>query len=275
MTAPAKAYRSVSQLKQYERCPMSYKLSRIDKVWQRPAAWLAQGSAVHEAAEAFERSGRTMTLDEAQNVFRESYSTHIGASTEHTPNFEYWFKSGPYAGSVDVERRYGIGLGQVEKYLDWYSSHPDEVIWIAPDGTPGIEIGFDIELDGVPIRGFIDAVIVNPGLAGDNDDGSPSPSLVVRDNKTGNQPGDDFQLAVYAVALAEQYGIEAPPDGDYWMGRSGKPTYPYDLTDWDRKKVSAKFKELDENIRAERFDPLPEASKCAFCDVALACQYRV
>lgn len=265
MTAPAaeKAYRSVSQLKQYERCPMAFKLSRIDKAWQRPAAWLAQGSAVHEAAEAFERSGRTMTLEAAQDVFRESYSAHIEASTEITPNFEYWFKSGPYAGAVDVERRYGIGLGQVEKYLDWYAGHTDEVIWIAPDGTPGIEIGFDIELDGIPIRGFIDAVIENEGGA-----------VLVRDNKTGNQPGDDFQLAVYGVALAEQFGISAPRYGDYWMGKSGKPTYPYDLTDWTRERVSAKFQELDENIRSERFDPLPSADNCNFCSVSLACKYR-
>jgi putative RecB family exonuclease len=266
-------HRSVSQINQYSRCPYSYKLARIDKVWQRPAAWLGQGSAVHEAAEAYEKSGRTMTLDEAQDVFRESYAKHINEACEVTPNLEWWFASGPYGGERDIERRFGIGLEQVERYIRWYEKHPEEVIWIAPDGTPGIELGFDIDLDGVLVRGYIDAVIQLPGLAGDNDDGSPRPEVLVRDNKTGNTPGDDFQLGVYGVALAEQFGIEPPQLGDYWMGKSGKPTYPYDLGEWTREAVTARFHELEANIAAERFDPDPEPSKCNFCDVALSCEY--
>ncbi len=251
----------MSQLKTYERCPYSYKLSRLDGVWERPAAWLAQGSAVHEAAEAWERSGRTMSLEQMQDVFRESYETHINKACETAPNFQVWFASGPYAGETDVERRYHIGLEQCDKYVRWYGNHPDEVIWVAEDGTPGIEIGFDIDLDGVMVRGFIDAVIKH----GD--------SVVVRDNKTGAQPGDSFQLAVYAVALAEQYNIVQPTTGDYWMGKSGKPTVPYDLSEWTRDKVAGKFKELEDNITAGRFDPLPESSKCRFCSVSYACEY--
>src|SRR5262249_30789572 len=51
----------------------SYYLARVKKAWQKPAAWLPQGSAVYEAAEAWERSGRTMSVEQAQDVFRESY----------------------------------------------------------------------------------------------------------------------------------------------------------------------------------------------------------
>jgi putative RecB family exonuclease len=252
-------HRSVSQLKLYERCPYAYKLSRIDKVGQRPAAWLAQGSAVHEAAEAWERSGRTLTLEETQDVFRQSYAQHINEACEETPDLTAWFASGPYGGEADIERRYQIGLEQVAKYIDWATNTPHEVIWIAPDGTPGIELGFDIDLDGVPVRGFIDAII-------ETDAG-----VSVRDHKTGNQPGDEFQLAVYAVALAQKFDITQPGSGDYWMGKTGKPTKPYDLTGWTREEVAAKFKELEENIQAGRFDPDPEPSKCRFCDVAWAC----
>jgi putative RecB family exonuclease len=271
VTTPAKpAYRSVSQLNQYERCPHSYYLSRVLKAWQRPAAWLAQGSAVHEAAEYWERSGRTATLEEVQEHYTESYERHINEALATTPNFQFWFASGPYRGEEDTSRRYLIGLEQVEKYLAWYAKWPEQAIWIAPDGTPGIEIGFDIELDGIPIRGFIDAVIQIPGYAG-----SAQPEVIVRDNKTGNSPGDDFQLGVYGVALAEQFGIDPPQRGDYWMGRSGKATIPYEIGEWTREKVSAKFQELEANLQAERFDPKPEASKCRFCDVALACEFRI
>jgi len=241
---------------------MAYKLSRLDKVWSRPAAWLGQGSAEHEAIEAWEKSGRTMTAEQTKVVFTESYEKHINQACETTPNFEAWFKSGPYGGQLDIERRYLIGLEQIDKLIGWYEKHPEEVIWVAPDGTPGIEIGFDIDLDGVQVRGFIDAIIEHP-----------TEGLIVRDLKTGNQPGDDFQLGVYSVGLAETYGIEPPQIGDYLMGKTGKPTYPYQIGEWTRERVSQAFRQLEDNIVAGRFDADPEPSKCRFCDVSWACDY--
>lgn len=254
---------SVSQYKQYERCPMAWYLSRVEKAWQRPAAWLPQGSAVHEAGEAWERSGRTMTLEEMQQVYTESYDNHVNTYCDVTPNLEWWFWSGPYNGEADINRRYDLGLQQCGRMLDWYGKHQDEVVWIAPDGTPGIELGFDIDLDGIEIRGFIDLIMSN--LCGDE--------IYVRDNKTGNKPGDDFQLGVYKVAMEVTHGAYAPT-GDYWMGKTGKPTKPYDLTDWTRETVRDKFVELQDNINAGNFPPDPEPSKCRFCDVSYSCQYR-
>ncbi|AGK87547.1 exonuclease [Mycobacterium phage HINdeR] len=259
-------HRSVSQLNQYNRCPYSYKLQRIDKEWQRPAAWTAQGSAVHEAIEAWENSHRTMSLQAMQQVFLTSYKKYINASCEITPNFQWWFASGPYDALKDIPRRMEIGLGQCEKYINWVQKHTEEVIWFTPDGTPAIELAFDIELDGIPVRGYIDAIIVvevKPGVY----------QLRVRDHKTGNQPGDDFQLGVYKVAIEIMYG-ESVPSGDYWMGKTGKATYPYDLTHWTRERVTARFKELESKISAGEFPPDPDPDKCKFCDVAFACSFR-
>lgn len=271
-------HRSVSQLKQFERCGHSYYLARILKCWQRPAAWLPQGSAVHTVCEHYEKrklAGDTMSLEEAQTLFGEEYAKEFSQYTEQTPNFEFWFKSGSYScadpdpGRNDVTRRFHIGMEQVQKFIAWTEGHPEEEIWHAPDGTPGIEIGFDIDLDGVPVRGYIDVVIRN------RDTGE----VFVRDLKTGNTPGDDFQLGVYSVALAEQFGIEPPQRGDYYMagkkGKKGAPTYPYAIGEWTREKVSEKFAELEADIQAERFEPKPEPSVCRFCDVNLACEYSL
>lgn len=262
MENPGKKYRSVSQLNLYNSCPHRYYLERIAKVWQRPAAWLAQGSAVHEALELFERSGRAMTLEEAQTSFSEAYSRYIEESTEITPNFEYWFASGPYRGEQDTARRHGIGLEQVERYFRWVDLCPPEKVWITPDGVPAVELKFDIELDGIPVTGFIDLVVTDHGGG-----------LIVRDHKTGNKPGDDFQLAVYSLAIAETYGIERPRYGDYWMGKSGKATYPFDLSDWTKERITERFRELDDGVKSERFDPDPEPQKCNFCSVRTSCSF--
>jgi len=257
-------YRSVSQYKTYTACPYQYYLQRIERAPQRPAAWLAQGTADHAAFEAYERSGRTMTLEDMQAVYSESYDEEINKICENTPDFDTWFASGPYGGRADTERRYQLGMDQCKRYIDWYEKHPQEVIWIAPDGTPGIELGFDIDLDGVQVKGYIDAVVVNA------DYGIEAP--IVRDNKTGNLPGDDFQLATYAVALNKTYSTDIAL-GDYWMGRTGKPTFSYDLSEWTEERLTDAFGQMDEGVRNEHFDPDPEPAKCRFCSVAQSCKY--
>jgi len=261
MTEPEQDHRSVSQYKTYEKCPYAWKLGKIDKVWSRPAAWLSQGSAVHEAAEAWERSNREMSLEDAQNVFRESYERHTNEMCEITPDFNRWFASGPYRGEQDIERRYGIGLQHVETYIDYYNNHPQEVIWVDPvTGVPGIELAFDILLDGILVRGYIDAVI------------SCGEDLIVRDLKTGNKPGDEFQLATYSVAVNEQYNIQ-PNRLDYFMSKTGN-TIEYSIDDWNKDRITTMFKELEDNIKEERFDAKPSKANCLFCDVSESCEFR-
>ncbi|MFE2997982.1 RecB family exonuclease [Nocardia sp. NPDC059246] len=254
---------SVSQYNQYGKCPYAWKLQRRDKVWERPAAWLPQGTAVHAAGEAYERSGRTLSLEQVKDVFRASYSEEVSKYTKETPNLSYWFRSGPYRGAQDIERRFGIGLEQCEKYVTWYDKHPEQVAWTAPDGTLGVELEFDLDLDGVLVKGFIDKV----GHDTKRD------VMYVRDNKTGKKPPeDDMQLGTYKVAVETTYGVEVP-EGDFWMGSTGKPTIARDLKEWTRERVTEKFHELADNIKQERFDPDPETSKCMFCSVSASCAF--
>lgn len=256
----APPHRSVSQVHQYERCAYSYKLGRIDKVWERPAAWLAQGSAVHDAHEAWELSRRQMPLDAMEDVYRAAYGGYIDSMLESTPNIDWWFPSGPYEPMVDIERRFGIGLEQVAKIPAWYASHPEEVLWIAPDGTPGVELSFDIDLDGIRVRGYIDAIIDN------------GEEIIVRDVKTGTQPGDDFQLGTYAVALSKEHDLLSFR-GDYWMARTGKPTIPYDLRYWGEERVTEVFHEVNDAIERGDFPPVSDPKICRMCSVAWACPH--
>lgn len=250
-------YRSVSQVNQYLACPWQYKLQRRDRAWQRPAAWFPQGLGVHGAVEAIEKSGRTLSLDEALEVYDREYSASVARWTEESPNFEVWYWSGPYSGEVDLERRYHLGREQVERYMAFIANNPG---WKPDryDGELAIELPFRVWFGDVEVRGFIDNVTDNEPV----------------DVKSGNKPGDDFQLGTYAGFLEQRYGIKRR-NGWYWMGRTGKLTKPYDLSDWSQQKLADVYGEVDALILAEEFDPKPEKSKCRFCSVSADCAFSL
>jgi putative RecB family exonuclease len=283
--------RSVSQVKSYLEslggCRYAYFLKRIVQAWDRPAAWLPMGLAVHEAAEFWEKSGRKATLAEVEAKFAESYREHTERLEKDTANTDVWFPSGPYFGQVDIDRRFKIGLEQTRAYVDYYvNQQPGEVVWITPSGEPAIEFGFRFQLDGVEIIGYIDQVVqVRPPrprtasgavskakatVAGWNE----LPDLLrLRDIKTGKSPGDTMQLKVYSEAVLDNLGVEIT-HGDYWMGKQGGPTQAYDLREMSRDQLSELFVTMNEGVRAENFDPSPSEDKCRFCGVSAACIYR-
>ncbi len=93
-------------------------------------------------------------------------------------------------------------------------------------------------------------------------------------SRQGNNPGDAFQRGVYSVAVEDRCGGRARG----WRlldGSVGKADVPFDLSGWTRETVAAKFRELEDNIEAGRFDPDPEPDKCNFCSVSYACRFAV
>lgn len=254
-------HRSVSQYNSFNRCAYAYKLQRIDKVWQRPASWLSQGLGVHVALEEWERSGRTLSIEKLVELYQEEFARSIDEQAEDTPNFEFWFGSGPYRGPEDIERRFAVGEDQLRRMVAWAEDHPDQKPWVTPEGEPAIEFEFLVDLGGVPVKGFIDLIVDSP-------DG-----LIVRDYKTGARPGDIFQLATYAEAVRIKHG-ETPELGDYFMGKAGKPTKTIRITEQDREEVHKGFEQLEKDIQAEKFEPNPSRNVCAMCSVKDSCEFR-
>ena len=248
---------SVSQYNEYNRCAYAYYLHRRKREWQRPAAWLPQGTAFHQVAEEIEK-GEITELPAAKDRFGELYAAHVGNLTETTPNLDWWFRSGPYGAEEDLPRRFNIGMEQIEKYWVYREKHPEE-----RPLEDMIEFGFLITLDGIRVRGYIDQVYQ-----------TEAGHLRVRDLKTGNKPGDSFQLGTYAVAVGIQLDTEQPQLGDYWMARAGKPTMLIDLSEWTVDRITNEFGDLKTGIEEEKFDPDPTPDKCMFCPVANACEFR-
>lgn len=230
-------------------------------MWQRPASWLSQGLGVHVAMEAWEQSGRTLTAEDLITIYRDEFTRSIEEQARETPNFEYWFGSGPYNGTQDIQRRWALGEKQLIALVDYCTNHPETKVWTTPDGKKAVELEFLVELGGVKVKGFIDQIIETPK------------GLVVRDIKTGATPGDTFQLATYAEAVRLMYD-QTPYAGDYLMGKTGKPTKLYPITEEDRADVHKRFAELEQLLKEERFDPTPSRNTCAMCSVKTSCQFR-
>lgn len=259
--------RSVSQVQLYDKCAYAWYLRYValdvngEKIWDRPAAWLPMGTAVHAAAEVWERSSRSMPLEAAQEayvaVYVEETDKYLSKATMDT-----WSHSGPYNGEADIERRFTIGLDHVRAYIDYFTTGKGskDVVWIADDGTPGLELGFEFDLDGVAVRGYVDAVYQTPG------------GLVVSDTKTGIHPGDEFQLGTYGVALREVHGL-AVQRGQFFMTRKGKPTAPIDLFEIGREEISSRYAVMDAAVKAEKFDPSPDPEKCGRCGFNSYCPF--
>lgn len=258
------AYRSVSQVTQYEKCPHAYYLARMEKAWQRPAAWLPHGTAFHYAIEQYELSERTLSLEKVKEIFLDKYIAEVNEYCKTTPNLGYWAKSGRYGGAEDIQRRMVIGQEMVEKYFKYVAEHPEEQIWITPEGKPAIEYEFFSDFDGVTMKGYIDRIILHLILK----------DLEVDDLKTGQNPGDLFQLKVYSIAVKNDFGIEILR-GRYWMGKTGKPTKTYDLTEMSENEVFDRIHAADEGIKAEQFDPKPSKENCRRCDVRTACPFAI
>lgn len=269
-------YRSWSQLEQYTPelggCPYRYYLARIERVWKKPAAWLPMGTAVHYAAEQWEKSDRKMAPVVARALFKEKYAEATNQLLEETPNTRYWQRSGRYGGDEDIPRRYKIGLEHVDRYLSWYKKHPEEVIWITADGQPAIELEFNLDLGGVEVRGVLDQAVVVQGEAQDVRPNMRESNVIARDIKTGNKPGKVEQLSLAGMAITQADPSSQATHGDFLMTKSGYPTYPYELQNVD--VLTEQFVTLEANIQAGNFPAVPGDEKCARCDVAESCRYK-
>lgn len=255
--------RSVSQLTQYQACPHRYYLARVERVWQRPAAWTGMGTAVHSALEEWERSGRSIGLEGAQAVFRRVYIEEIGKATERTPNFECWSWSGPrYDGRTDTERRFTVGLEHVERLIEFYTTGKGAgaSLWYSEEEKPALELHFIADLGGVSVQGYIDRIDVNP-------DGSLRPV----DYKSGAKPGEMIQLRTYAWVIRKDYGAQVK-DAAFLMSKNASFKL-HSLEGTSDAEVIEQFIKLDEDVKAERFDATPSPEVCGRCDVNFACPF--
>lgn len=252
-------HRSVSQLQKYSNCSEEYRLTYVDKVPKdRPAAWLAQGTAFHVAVQGWEESGRSPLFDIGQ-AFALSYDGQIEEFKQKQPDLNKWLR-GPRTATVDdISARRAKGIQQLQNYVD-YADSDNFVIAYIDDYTMAIEVDFEIEIGGVLIRGAIDQILMHQ-------DG-----FEVRDLKTGNREAGMLQLAVYVLVVEKIFGWYVKKASYYYAKDNKIVTISRsDLDRYDEAYLGELFRTLDRGIDNKVFLPNP-GSNCMLCPVKKYCR---
>ncbi len=257
-----KPYISHSAMSTWLNCGWSYYLSRIQKVPENPSYWLVGGKSVHECTEWYDRMEPQMQAIadvDCHAVFvdywRKNYDMANngmpfragGKATRQYPNKEdesWWLDNGPK---------------MFHNWIEWRKQENPYTPYQLSGGDFAIETELNVEISGVPMKGFLDRLMV-----------SPDGELTVIDIKTSTRaPITYTQLGTYAVMCEKVMGVR-PTKGAYFMARTGELTTPVDLDHYTENRLGSHLRGFKVAIDNNIFIPQP-GFMCGTCSVNHAC----
>lgn len=249
--------RSVSQLNTFSECGERYRLERTTHgLPQRPAAWTAVGTAMHNAYEAYERSGRDLNI---ATLFYDIYEAEIASQWEVQPDWKWWAKT-PRVKTVerDIELRLEHGLKQAQVLQDHCEMSDWKIATIG--GVMALEMEVEATFGETRVIGRIDSVQEYP-------DGQ----LAATDLKTGNKKGTkNRQLGFYKLALMERFDVNIQW-GQFWYTKLGASGGYVDLGRYTRDYLHDQYTKLDKAIEQQLFLANP-GDHCDMCSVKWWCR---
>lgn len=269
---PKARRRSVSQLMSYSNCSEAYRLERRTDAPQRPAGWMYQGTAVHDAIEIWEGSGRTLTEEELNLKYLTAYRTLVNDALEEFDNNLGAFMTGGFKKAQDdLTDRENVGWYQVQDYVQEALKSHD--VWEVVES----EKEFNILINGIWLNGFIDQVWRDK-ITGE---------LTSVDLKSGAKvPAAPVQLAIYNYALGVMYPDDTIADEAYWMhlGRPASKTgktkskpsrwVAEDLSDWPVERIATWLHDMDQAELQGIYLPSPTDGCERVCGVASWCRAK-
>ena len=202
MSVEIQDHLSYSALSTYVECGQRFLIEkgyrhRSDTYWAT-----ILGSAFHVVTEAEDRlwAGEDGYLTDFTTEFDKALKEaaergqKILASGEKLDTLAW--RGGPNKKDEEWARTFGPQV--LSAYRDWRAQCPWEILRL-PDGRLGVELEFEVEFDGVAVIGTIDRVFYDRA----------TDQVIIVDLKSGRKPKGNLQLADYAVALQQVYGIQA------------------------------------------------------------------
>lgn len=261
---------SWSSVSTYAECGQRWLLERGHKV--PTATWFATiaGSVIHNITEERDRL-QLMGFDPEEQVefsstfetgFVKALSEAAEEGREVKPSGRKLKEMSESGGPDKKDKNWWLHFGPIflERWMTWKQEFGWEVL-VLNDGTPCIELKFEIELGGEPIVGFIDRGYT--GLAG----------VTLLDLKTGTMPTGSLQLKTYDLGMKRNYGISADW-GMFWTPGGGegggKLSQAVDLKAWSDDRVEEMYASAMRGIKAGVFLPHVTAM-CRGCTVRDFC----
>jgi DNA helicase-2/ATP-dependent DNA helicase PcrA len=234
---------SFSQLEDYLDCPERYRLRHVVGLPSPPHHSLSYGRALHEAVAFFHLEsarGNPVPEDDLMAAFDRAWTPEGFLSREHE------------------NARYAQGRAALARFREQALADPPSVV--------GVERTFELDIDGIGIRGRMDRV-----------DKADSGAVIVdykssdvRDQRKADQKArDSLQLQVYALAHERASGT-LPSEMQLHFLESGVVgrTRP----DAGRlERTRARVREASNGIAAGSFPARPNAVSCGYCPFRQVC----
>jgi putative RecB family exonuclease len=232
---------SYTQISLYQTCPLCYKLQYIDGLEQKEKGYFSFGTTMHECAEYFfkVKVPPPPSLEALLQFYEKTWHSEGYESAEEEANYKAY------------------GREMLTKF--WEIHSPDFRMPIA------VEWMFNIDVEGVKLRGFIDRV-----------DKLDSGGLSIVDYKTDRElfTRDDLeknlQLTLYQLAVEQSWYLPVEKLTLYHF-RSNTPCSCGPRSQAQLEEAKNLVLEVAEGIAEERF-PAIESGRCP-CDFAEHCPY--
>jgi DNA helicase-2/ATP-dependent DNA helicase PcrA len=236
---------SYSQINTYERCPREYKYRYVLGLPTPVSSAASFGVTVHAALKGYYE--KIKASNEALEGFIEKPKKEDLLALYDS----YWISQG-YDDKLHEKKRYEYGRKRLQDYLEKFDTLNE---------TPlELEKRFAYAIEDVIVTGIIDRMDLVDG-------GGKSKVVEILDYKTGKpktekEASKEWQLALYAMAAQEQFGLSAPTGAYIYLEQNKK--VPVQITEEKKEEVREKVVSIVHKIRAGDFT-VPSGHICNYC----------
>ena len=233
---------SASKIDTYRECPLKFKYENVLGFPQDHSIHMKKGNAVHTALQSAGNAklrGQTPDIDYMVDVARGELETSRTLFSKR-----------------EYEEAEASLAGVIEKYVSWEAKSQNEIV--------GVEVDFDLLIDGIRYTGRMDRVERNP-----------SGQYEIVDFKTGKNPVSytdaekSPQLNIYAKAVKEKYH-SLPAKAAFLYLEKNNAMRPCPVTS---ESLEANLKGIEETAKSivdEKFDATPD-EHCKRCPYKSFC----
>lgn len=237
-------YLSYSQVNTYLDCERAWYLGKIQKAEELQTWYLPTGSAVHQLIEDHLKGA-------PERGPQEIFYSLITKQMEIEPDLTTWLAGG----SAQRPTTGDLALQQV---IDCFEAAKVYLSSVVPDGPPEEDISGNLPGLEIPIRAFVDLVVLEDGVR------------TVVDYKTGkSKPKNNFQLETYA-ALYQVHGRPTPRGKFLMLNPAARKARPVDLSKIDPLEVGQKYQQIYDRMKTGAV-PARKKFGCKWCFQSANC----